>query len=265
MSSGITYNPDGSVASVNGVDFNSGLIQPDFSGLSTSFPTATGNTLNFNTKQFISDLAYASGKDDWNGFIRNDPLFLPTPSTSQFANTGDPRYRLSDALQDVYNAFVPRQQAVLAMLNAGGCQIINNYVCDADGFPIAESSYSCSNITLSGGRIQPNEVVTFVKNAFASATQNQADNFIAYIKNNYISNGYTVSLLQFTYIHSLIVQLNKNNSPTVSYKYFYDQADYLANQFNVTPIVQSLGSNPLTSFQSASSFVDALKSSPMIF
>jgi hypothetical protein len=264
----VIKNPDGSIASVNGLDFNSQLTQQEFSSLSNSFPSVTGDIATFNSKRFISDLSYAVGKDNWNGFVKNDPLNIPDQNVpvSSFAGTGDPRYPMNVAMQDTYNEFFPRIQAYTDILNAGGCQIINNYVCDSDGVPILETSSSCS---LSGTpetlRFQPQDIVDFVTTSMANKRQSEADSFIAYLQKNYISKGYSISLLDYAYMYMFVVRASLPNIPTVYLKYFYDQKDYISKQLNIAIVVKNFGDPIVENGENPLDFINILKTDSLIF
>jgi len=264
----VTKNPDGSIANVNGLDFNSQLTQQEFSSLSSSFPSVTGDIATFDSKKFIADLSYAAGKDNWNGFVKNDPLYIPDLNvpTSTFAGTGDPRYPMDVAMQDTYNAFFPRIQAYTDILNAGGCQIINNYVCDSDGVPILETTSSCS---LSGNadtlKFQPQDVVDFVNTSMTNKRKSESDSFIDYLKTTYISKGYVISLLDYAYIYMFVVKASLPGNPNVYIKYFYDQKDYIALQLNTTISVKNFGDPIVDSGDNPLDFINVLKGSPLLF
>jgi len=264
----ITTNPDGSVASVNGFDFNQNLIQSDFLGLNSSFPTVTSNPATFDSNKLVADLAYAVGQDNWNGFIRNDPLTIPEVNVppSYFAGSGDPRYPMDVAMQDVYNVFLPRLQAYTELLNAGGCQIINNYICDSDGVPIVQTSSTCS---LSGSietlKIQPQQVLDFVKTSISANRQSQSDAFVDYLNSTYVDKGFTITLLEYDYLFNFVVKVSKPQNPTVYLKYFYDQKDYISSQLNIALTLKNLGDPVIDSGESSIDFIKAMQQQPMLF
>ena len=264
----ITKNPDGSIATVNGFDFNQILTQPDFSSLSNSFPSVTGNIATFDSKKFISDLSYAVGKDDWNGFVKNDPLTIPDTNIppDAFAGSGDPRYPLSIAMQDTYDVFFPRLQAYTDILNNGGCQIINNYVCDSDGVPIVQTSSSCSlSGTVNQIRFEAQDIVNFVNTTMTSKRESEADAFVAYLQTKYISKNYTVTLLDYNYLYILVAKISISGSPNIYLKYFYDQKKYISSRLNTAITVKNFGDPLVDAGDNPLDFINVLKSLPLLF
>lgn len=272
----ITRNSDGSIASINGLDFNNALNNTKFSDLRNFFPTVTTASETFNSQALIAALSYATGQDDWDGYVKSDPFYVnPDPGIAQnFNGVGDPRFSLGQAMQNAFNVFIPRQQALIEVKNAGGCQIINEYICDSDGVPIVKASSNCAG--LSGNlRIQQNEIIDYVKTSFFNAIQNQSDSFVTYINDNYVAKGYTLNILDFSSLHILSLKLTKPNYETVFFKYFYDQKDYLSKSFGTAltevgladNFLQSSTNNPALSSYNTSplSFIQTITAVPMLF
>jgi hypothetical protein len=224
--------------------------------LATSFPSVTGNFLDFNFKQATADLANAVGNINWDGIIKDEKIDLGNlggPIIGTYKNllegnlidntnskyyeyvdyykgVGDPRYPTNVALSAVFVNFMPRIDAYTELLNAGGCKVVNGYICNEDGVPITQASTNCIN-NINTKYITVQELQTFIDNSFEVAFKKESDSFISYIKTNYINNGWILELIDMA--QSIFLKLSKKGNDDVIIKYFYDQKDYLSTSFNV--------------------------------
>jgi hypothetical protein len=226
--------------------------------LLTSFPTVTGNFLKFNFKQASSDLANAVGNDSWDGIIKDEKIDLgnlggPVIGTYKdllegnlidntnnkyyeyidyYKGIGDPRYPTNAALSAVFLNFMPRIEAYTELVNSGGCKIVNGYICNQDGVPVAKATTNCIN-NINTEHIKPKEIETFIQTSYDVAFKKESDSFINYVKTNYTNNGWILELIDMS--QAIFVKLSKIGNDDVIIKYFYDQKDYLSTSFN-TPI-----------------------------
>jgi hypothetical protein len=235
--------------------------------LSTSWPSATADPLKFNAKQFVSDMANAAGNDSWDGWVRNNPIDIPTYpfDPDNFKGSGDPRYPLNVATKAMFDTFLPRQLAYQEVVDAGGCQIINNYICDSDGNPIVKASVNCKpgvNIEV----IKPKEVEEFTKTSFNNALIAEADAFVNFLNVNYLNNGWTAILYDMLFVNQFVIKLKKANSSNVYFKYFYDQKNYISSSLQI-PLTESdvNDNNIIDTTDEPKDFLALLKSTPMIF
>jgi hypothetical protein len=262
----ITRNPDGSVKTINGVDINSISSNNTPNNLTTSWPSATADPLKFNAQQFISDMANIAGSDDWDGFVRNEPLYLDEypVNLDYYAGSGDPRYPMNVAMKDMYDEFLPRQAAYQEVVEAGGCQIINEYICDSDGNPILKVSEQCkttTNISI----IQSEEIINFVNNSFANAVKEESDSFINYLKINYINNGWNIQLFDVSMLYLFLIKITKQNNSNFYIKYFYDQKDYVSSVLNIPLIISEMDDNFLDSTDNPLDFLKYMQSGSPVF
>lgn len=221
--------------------------------------------LKTNIKQLLCDIANASGDDSWDGHIRNEGVdtekFRTDPASFKGVG-GDPRYSMGDVISGIYATFLPRLKARQEIGAAGGCQIINEYICDPDGNPIIRASQNCIDYINSGKvtqtttnngkvvnieRIQPQEVVDFVRNSYNDARKKNSDAFITYVKKTYITQGWTPHLYQALPIYAFYAQFTKKDQKNVYLRYYVDQKDYIAQQLNL-PILSSEELGSLGSF-----------------
>lgn len=228
----------------------------------------TGNPFDFNAKQFLCDLANEAGKGTWDGTIRQDPVDIPQYpiDPTNFAGVGDPRHTTETALKMAFDTFLPRLSAYKEVLNAGGCQVIDNYVCDTEGVPLIRASSNCS-ANFSKVPYVAEDVINLVKQNYVNDIQNQTNLFVNYIKTNYLDLGWEAELNDLGPLHTFYIYLTKNGKTPVTIKYFYDQKDNVANQLGL-PLFSydSLASvsNAISgiNFQS---FMGALQTKPLVF
>lgn len=203
--------------------------------------------LKLNTKQILCDIANAVGDDNWDGQIRNEGVdtekFRLDPAT--FNNVGDGRVSLGQTLSAVYNEFLPRLAARREVGAAGGCKIINQYICDQDGNPIVKASSNCSNVT-NIDRIQPEEIINFVQKIVLDGRVDHANRFIVFVKKQ-IKAGWSATVVNIPSIPGFYVKLTKANSASQFYPYYSDQLDYVSKQLGLTPIVKDDITQPLES------------------
>ncbi len=262
----ITRNADGSVKTINGIDINSISTSNIPNNLTTSWPSVTADPLKFNAKQFVADMANAAGNDDWDGFVRNEPLYLDDypVNLDYYVGSGDPRYPMNIAMKDMYDEFLPRQIAYQEVVDAGGCQIVNEYICDGDGNPIVRASEKCKNAT-NISVIQPQEIVDFVNTSFANALKKESDSFIDYLKINYINNGWKLQMFDVSMLYLFLIKLTKQNSSNLYIKYFYDQKDYVSSALNVPLKFSEMDENFLDSTDNPLDFLKAMQSGSPVF
>lgn len=262
----ITRNADGSVKTINGVDVNLIPSKKAFDNLSTSWPSATADPLKFNAKQFVADLANAAGDPDWDGFVRSEPIYIDEypVNLDYYKGSGDPRYPMNLAMKAMYDEFLPRQAAYEEVVDAGGCQIINEYICDADGNPIVKASKSCKTTT-NISVIQPQEIVDFVNFSFEKAKKAESDSFINHLNINYINNQWKIQLFDVSMLYLFLIKITKANSSNIFIKYFYDQKDYISSILNIPLTVSEVSDNFLDSTDTPLAFLKAMQAGSPIF
>lgn len=201
--------------------------------------------LKLNVKQLLCDISNISGNDNWDGLIRNEGVdtdkYKLDPAV--FNNVGDRRFSLGQTLSAVYQEFLPRIAAITEIGIAGGCQIINQYICDQEGNPIIKASSNCDNVT-NTERIQPEEVINFVKNVVDNGWTDHANKFITFIKKQ-TKAGWAASLISIPSIPGFYIKLAKAGSSSQFYPYYPDQLNYVSKQLGLTPIVKDDVTQPV--------------------
>jgi hypothetical protein len=141
------------------------------------------------------------------------------PGFDTLSAIGDQRYSLGHMMSAAFEKYLPKIQLYTEIAQAGGCQVINDYICDSEGIPIQRVSSNCPDGDLN---IDPNEVVEFVLKRFEAKKQEDVDGFVQFVKENYIKYGYNAelnTLKDFPYV--FFVKLKKGND-TKYLRYYYD-------------------------------------------
>ena len=154
------------------------------------------------------------------------------PSFETLSGIGDLRYSLGHMVSAVMQVYLPRVNVYTEVSQAGGCQIINEYICDADGNPIQKTSSSCpSNMSME--IIQPQEIVDFVLTRYASKKQEDVDAFIESVTENYVKMGYQLELCLITDFPYFVFVRMKKAGDVKYVRYYYDDRDALSTGFNL--------------------------------
>ena len=205
------------------------------------FPSLTADPLQFNTQNLLTGLANATLEDPetYNPVVYYNPVDLNSQiqDPSVFNTAGDPRFTLGTLLSSAYAEFLPRIQAYQEVADAGGCQVINEYICDIDGNPLAVASSNCAGIS-NIGIIDPQEVISFVDTQYSAAVQNHADKFVTYLQTNFISQGWTLVLVSIPALFIFYVKATKTGQTTVFIKYYVDQLGYVAQKLGMIPVIK---------------------------
>lgn len=181
------------------------------------------------------------------------------PDFEAFQNIGDSRVTLGETLSATYERYVPRINLINEIQRVGGCQIIENYICTEDGVPIQEVTTNCDGIDTSP--IEPEEVVGYIVTYISTRIINDADTFVNFLRSNYISNGWTVTLHTFVNDQLFFAKAVKG-SETIYLRYYNDQKDYVADSLglNVTTFSTTdlLGTDTISTQENVDNFNNSL-------
>lgn len=207
-----------------------------------------------------------------------DPATTPYSATDVTAFTsvvtltsvGDPRVSYGEVMSAVYVEFIPRILTRTEVLQAGGVQVINNIVCNSDGFPIEQgvNSFAKTSIDLTGKEpldfgmlhipatqltfdqlmtpIQPVEVQNFITTYVNTKRATDAQYFASFIITYFPSTIWGYRILNFPNLNYLIVELTKDtetkdssNNKVLQYvwiKYFDDSINTVACNLGLATI-----------------------------
>jgi hypothetical protein len=158
------------------------------------------------------------------------------PPFEALSSVGDVRFSMGHALSAVQLDFFPRMELYTQILQAGGCQIIDEYICDQDGNPIQKSYCATTptqNITLKELEIKPQEVVDYIFNKYEEYINYDVGAFYKYITDNYSSKGFSIRLLTIQdFPYFFFAELTFGDIKSY-YKYPIEQKDLIAKAFNL--------------------------------
>jgi len=175
---------------------------------------------------------------------------------------GDPRFSMGHAMVSAVSVFMPRIQLYQEVKSAGGCKVIDNYICTDDGIPIKQVTTSCP-VGTRYDIIEPQEVVTFVQDLIQSNLQKDVTAFVNYIKSNYLQQGYSCIIYEFLSIEAFFIIELKNGNNLVYLKYYYQDINSVSQQLNVGITKFDLTADPTQTAALMSSGMIAAMSAPI--
>jgi hypothetical protein len=248
------------------------LIDPTCApaGLNPSlFPVGSAQHLDpsYNLLPFLCNLLNVTVGQDVNPILASPTsAFDITPYTdfSMLNGVGDPRVSLGEVMTKTYVEFLPRVITQSEVRQNGGTQVIDNYICTADGTPIklSETIPVLLSLDLTGKKpyqygaitvppisatyeelmkpIEPQEVKTFVNNYIDNAKNMSASAFTTFIKRYFPSWNIAVDL--YNTPKALITTLTLNED-VVYVNYYPDVATSVGCLFGLTTINQHVGTS----------------------
>lgn len=196
----------------------------------------------------------------------NDPgetnQYETMPPFEALSGVGDPRFSMGHMLVSAVAAFMPRVQLFQEIKQAGGCQVINNYICDSDGVPIQEVTTSCP-VGMSYEAIQPQEIIDFVQQTMQGNIQKDVDAFANYIKLNYLNKGYKAIIYEFLNISAFIIIKLYTDTNTVYLKYYHSDIKSLASSLNIPITVFDFAADPAATASFITMDMMSVMSSPI--
>ena len=159
-------------------------------------------------------------------------------------HAGDDRVNFGEVWKEVSLEFLPRSLTQIEIAQAGGCQVINNYICNADGIKIKEASSTCKEGEQFLKPITSQEITQFVTNYIDERYNYYSDGFVEYINKNYKSKGWSIKLIYYSKIYFFYVEASKkyitlvNNVSTEFtdkkfFKYYQNSKEYISEKLNV--------------------------------
>jgi hypothetical protein len=233
--------------------YNQNYTLPTYSSLS-AIPGLSGwNALNpFDITPYLCQLLKLANVpyvdpvvkiENENGFDYEH--FLDSYFAQLSAIGANERVNFGEVWKAVSLEFLPRAFTQLEIAQAGGCQVINNYICNAEGIKIQQASSTCQEGEQYLKPITSQELQTFVTNYIQVKYNNHSDGLISYIKREFINKGWSVKLIFYSKVYLFLVEASKQatakdaNGNDVSYtqkefiKYYYDQRDYISQKLNI--------------------------------
>lgn len=227
------------------------------------FPVGSATFLNpnYNVLPFLCNLLQVANDETVSPVLVEQPEFDITPFTdfSGLLGVGDPRISLGAMMSATFIHFLPKVIAQTELLQAGGTQVIDNYICDADGNTIKQSQTIpvLLSLDLTGQkpykfgaidippikesveellkRFTPEDVKDFVKNYFSKATKEHAKYFVDFINQHYIPVGWQIELKYVNFSKTFYVEMSYQNKK-IYLRYYPDVKEEVAKLFGITKI-----------------------------
>lgn len=142
---------------------------------------------------------------------------------------GDPRVSLGYVLSVAYNEFFPRAVAELEFKRTGGCQVIEGYICDADGRKLKQATTYCPPNYQVTSYLSTAEIISKTVEIVKASVHKHAEGFANYIK-SLRENGWVDTLHVYKNFPIFYVKLTKNSEKdALYYKYYFDTREIVAN------------------------------------
>jgi hypothetical protein len=237
------------------------------------FPLGTAQHLdiNYNILPFLCDLLKATTDSNVSPLLTEGPSeFDLTPFTdfSGLTGIGDPRASLGEVMTQTYIYFLPRVITQTEVRQSGGAQVIDNYICTADGTPIkisetipvllsldltGKTPYRYGAITIPPisasyeslmATLYPEEVTNFVSNYLTGAKNRHAEAFVNFIE-IYLSE-YKVEAINVYDQSKYLIVILKRGDKTIYLKYYSDVANKVACLLKISKLSYYLGMQTAT-------------------
>lgn len=232
---------------------NTAILDPTF------FPVGSAAlSPNFNILPFLCQLMQVATNENI------DPVLVPPQEYDQshhvnfkgLLGVGDPRWTTGKILSAGFIRFMPRIITQIEVNQAGGSQIINDYICDSEGNPIRQTLTVPVMTTVGTGGVNilgydipsglnyedllktvtQEEINFWVEEFIKEESETEADAFIVWLQYYYSTNdGWEYSLHSFKNPPFFYVKMMKRNANgsidrTVYLKYWDNVQDYVGEQ-----------------------------------
>lgn len=148
------------------------------------------------------------------------------------------RVNFYDVWQHISETIIPRALTQIEIAQEGGCQIIEDYICDASGEKIKKVSSLCDVTSEYSKPITKQELDGIVESFMNQKKDTHADNLIDHVKNNFINNGWIVELIYLEKFYSFFIRCVKNNY-AYFFRYYWDRKEYISNGLNLPVIINN--------------------------
>lgn len=156
------------------------------------------------------------------------------PDFERLQDIGDKRFSLGHMLSSAFDKYLPRILLYNEIAQAGGCQVIGEYICDSDGVPIKKVESPCP--LDSDLEMIPEDIVDFVRNKFSDKVSDDVSAFVQFLRINYINKGYKLELITLKDIPLFFAKLiNIDLNITKYFRYYWDDRN-LVSSLSRTPI-----------------------------
>jgi hypothetical protein len=159
----------------------------------------------------------------------------------QLSTLGDTRVNFYETWTEITNTILPRATTQIEIAQAGGCQVIEGFICNAEGIALKKASTNCKEGEAFLKPITQTEIVTTVTNFIDKKHNLHSDAYAKFIVKNYINKGYSVNLIFYSKMYMFYTEAIKNKGTpdeTREYiKYYQDSKNYVSKKLNI-PLTQ---------------------------
>jgi hypothetical protein len=232
--------------------YDQSRLPPTFASLTAIAVSGWSPLDQFDVRPFLCDLIKNSTNPDADVLIRQESEsgfdyehHLDGYYAQLSAMRGDGRVDFKYVWDAVSLEFLPRAQTQIELAQAGGCQIIDRYICDENGVKIREASSTCVEGDEALKPITSQEIILFVNNIILNERQSHAQGFVNYLNTNFKTQGWTLKSYFYSRTYFYYVEAVRNLTPPSQgvekryFKYFYDQRDFIASALNIPLIVNN--------------------------
>jgi len=207
------------------------ICNPPSLGSTISIAPLTSKTFDLNSfESFLCEVMKIATKNEGNQVLYEPKEYDYASTVLNFASltaVGDPRISLGYTLSAVYHEFFPKAVAELEIKRSGGCQIVNGYVCDADGRKLKQATEVCPQ-NYNEDPITSQTIIKRTAEYVKAAMDTHAKNFSDYIK-SLRTQGWVDTLHVYANFPIFYVKLTKASSTKgLYYKYYYDVKEVVA-------------------------------------
>lgn len=155
----------------------------------------------------------------------------------QLTSVDEGRVNLYEVWSEANKSIVPRALTQIEIAQAGGCQIIDGYICGTDGVKIKEKTSVCDEKADYRKPITYNEIKDFVTTYMDQKKDSHADDFVNHLKVNYIDKGWQVKLIYIPKFYHFIIRALKDRKAQF-FRYYLDRRDYVSEKLNIPLTVE---------------------------
>jgi hypothetical protein len=156
---------------------------------------------------------------------------------AQLTALGEPRVNFGELWKQAGIDLLPRALTQIEIAQSGGCQVIDNYICDADGNRIKQASATCKEGDEYLKPITAQEIVEYATNFIQNKYNKHADDFAEYVKRNFIDKGWEVNLLFYDKMYIFYVEATKNrrqeNEEREYLKYYQNSRKHVSDKLGI--------------------------------
>lgn len=224
--------------------FNSDYIPATYADLSASVALSGWDPLeNPDYSAYLCQLLKNATNPEVDPIIRIEnetPFNYETYLSSfyeQLSTLGDTRVNFYEVWTEITNTILPRAITQIEIAQAGGCQVVDGFICNEEGIALKKASTNCREGEEFLKPVTQIEIVNTVTNFIQNKQNLHSDAFVEYTQKTFIDKGWEVNLIYYSKMHMFYVEAIRNKgkkNETREYKkYYQDSRNYISNKLNI--------------------------------